>query len=164
MQCVMNDSVGKPSLRTVLNFFSIQILIWTITELENGSRPVFDNSKDVVKFSLENNQEKFSVDLLSGNISINGKLIALYSADSSPLTSLGKVYRLIYFKRVTQTISTSFNIPAQTSMTYFLGWQMTCNGVNVKRILEILSDGRVRLRSDTFDVPEKLYDLEFEDS
>lgn len=132
-------------------------------ELENSSRPVFDNSKTVVKFSLENETEHFVVDLISGNMYFNGKSIALYSADGLPLTNPGTIYRLIYFKRVTQTISTDFVSDPTASMVYFLGWQFTKDNVNTKRILEINPDGTIRLRSDTFDVPEKLYDLKFEE-
>ena len=51
-------------------------------------------------------------------------------------------YRLINFRRVTRDFGSTMKA-LSVSRLYFLGWQATVNGKNIKRLMQIHPDGRV---------------------
>jgi len=92
--------------------------------LDNLSSKAFNNP-DLTFFKLIHDDKTYSVDLTDGTIVLNGFKI------NSPFNNVK--YRLIYYR----VISTSLpggeieeNIP-------HIGWQITLNGKNIKRIFRL---------------------------
>ena len=86
----------------------------------------------LVKFELINENVVYSVNLTNGVFFINGIELVL---DIPPNTQ--PPFRLIYFRRVRQSFSTTSQIPKNTTVVHHIGWQITINDKNHQRILAV---------------------------
>ena len=94
---------------------------------EHLFKEVLDRLSDVKILSLYWESKVASVDLTDGSFLINGEKISF-----NGISNRTEPYRLIYFKRVQKT----FNIP-EPNIKYYLGYQITIDGVNYQRLLQI---------------------------
>ena len=94
---------------------------------EHLFKEVLDRLSDVKILSLYWESKVASVDLTDGSFLINGEKVSF-----NGISNRTEPYRLIYFKRVQKT----FNIP-EPNIKYYLGYQITIDGVNYQRLLQI---------------------------
>ncbi len=73
------------------------------------------------------------VDFRTGDIVVNGQKQELNAKPVKP--------RWINFQRVTHILNAS-GVVLKTAIEYFIGWQDTINGKNIKRMAHIYSNGK----------------------
>jgi len=112
-------------------------------DTENNFKSVLDKEKDLVEFKLVNdNKEFYSFNKLTGEINSNGEVKKFYDENKNELTNQKHDYRLIYFRRVTRQFNMGMpnvQLPETTwtVINFFLGWQITLNEKNIKKMIEI---------------------------
>jgi len=107
---------------------------------ENLFQKVLDTQDKIRFFTLVNPKIRtsYTVDLKFGLIFINQvQPLELETKGNKDIK-----YRLINFRRVTREFDGSMKA-LSVSRLYFLGWQATVNGKNIKRLMQIHPDGRV---------------------
>lgn len=121
---------------------SVNKMIWVAQYNDGTSLRQFnpDNSenlfKDInqdklVEFCILNEEEVYSINLSTGIFNLNGLKISFDEVNSND------AFRLIYFKRVRQSIGGINSV----SITYNIGYQTTKNNKNVTRYLMISEEG-----------------------
>ena len=85
------------------------------------------------RFELVIDKNRFSVDVNKGELNLNGLKL------SFPESKLGR-HRLIYFRRVRQTIGTTSGMGKVEADEYF-GFQTNMKGINVKRLFYLKPNG-----------------------
>ena len=89
-------------------------------------------------------QKEFKVDLKTGEFTVDGEVIP----HGASIPASAKL-RWINFQRVRHIVDWTTNEPKSTDYTYFMGWQTTVSGNNVKRMLRILPDGGYTIVEDS---------------
>jgi len=99
---------------------------------EDGTENFFSaiNLDDVFEFRVYHNGKIVSLFLPSGTFGING---LLYDTDISRIESME--YRLIHFARRRKVMGAGVE-----TTTYFIGFQITKDGVNQKRMISICNN------------------------
>jgi len=123
------------------------------TKTEHLFREVLDRRDDLKRFSLLNIRTNavYTVDLINGRLRIwspTNKKAVVYSPPEIEVQGSKKyTYRLIYFRRVTQTMTwagKNIGVGEPSSILYFLGFQYTNEkGENVKKMIQINKDDEV---------------------
>lgn len=108
----------------------------TFKQVENGKENLFkdiDMSRLKV-FSVFKYNNIISVDIESGVFYINGSVLEV-----NGFSNLGEDYRLIYFKRNYKSMST--RAEGQSSVDYYVGFQVTIDDTNYKVLLKVKDNG-----------------------
>lgn len=99
---------------------------------------VLAREDDLVSFSLFQGDDYVTVDLISGNFDVNGTPVCLHDQFFEPLHHK---LRLIYFRetRIDSETDKDQNVVSMKHYVnrYFIGWQTTANGKNVKVTLAV---------------------------
>ena len=100
---------------------------------EHLFKEVLDNIDKLKTLTLSWEDKFATVDLTNGHFNINGEDVAFGGLSDRT----GVKYRVIYFKRVRQTMSTDLRHKGVKNIKYHLGYQITIDGKNYQRILQI---------------------------
>lgn len=115
------------------------------TETNFGEVLEAEKAGNLKSFRLVNDEENsYIFDKKTGVITDEDKKEHKFKEGTKALTNKGYDYRLIYFRRVTR----QFNVGKANveivpkdfkyaQMSFFIGWQTTLDGKNVKRVLEV---------------------------
>lgn len=94
----------------------------------------FDVRQDEVQtFSLSNGEHTYSVCLTDGHFSVDGRRFFMHDTNET-LEDL----RLIFYRKHTHSFHQASGTELAHDIKYCLGWQTTKDGVNVKRIMQII--------------------------
>ena len=99
--------------------------------LTNDEKSCFFDIKhdELLRFELEGDGHKYSVDLTDGHFEIDGIPFKLHEL---PL----KDFRVIFFRRHTHGFN-AMNVEIEHDTVYRMGWQTTYNGKNYQEVIEI---------------------------
>jgi len=106
-----------------------------LNQFKDGKEVLFSkiDQDKLIAFRLDNEQGKhIIVDLKIGMFVINGSIFAIPNLSNRP-----EKYRLIYFRRVTQSIGINGAVGASTTEPY-IGFQITIKDKNYKTMVSIL--------------------------
>ena len=96
---------------------------------ETSFKEVQNNSDKLTSFCISNGSVDYWVDLIDGHFELDGKVKAFF--DSEPVEKL----RLIFFKRRTDTFPST-----GIKTVYWIGWQTTVGGKNIKKMVGVDED------------------------
>jgi hypothetical protein len=85
-------------------------------------------------FRVSDEKNEILVDLFNGLMRINNKLV------ETPHSNIEEDYRLIYFRRVLQTMGTRPGLQSRRSVCY-VGYQVTIDGKNFKYFIGLDDNG-----------------------
>lgn len=109
-------------------------------------RAILNREEDLEKFTVTFANTTCNVNLRNGIFTLtkNGIPITICTLNSDKYKKLTEFkYRLIYFQRCIEQMALSGN---QSGILFTaVGWQMTENGKNIKRILKIHGSGIIEL-------------------
>ena len=107
----------------------------------DGSENLFGdiNQDKLIMFILESTCKCYSVNLEDGTFRIGYETFRFDGFD-------GADFKLIYFRRVRQTMKSFGTKPLKQTVTYHLGWQTNIDGKNYQRVMAIFEDGSVTLK------------------
>jgi len=91
---------------------------------EGGVRFDEIDQNQLSRFEVYDKTHKICVDLNTGVFNVDGADLIFDGQFSD--------FRLIYFKRVRQTLTLS-NTVVKKEIILFVGWQTSCDGINIKR-------------------------------
>lgn len=80
------------------------------------------DQEKLVKFSLSDGTDTYSVDLRTGDFAVNGKELSLHEQNFDPF---GHKLRLIYFREVRKEFNINMEETALYINKYIFGWQCT---------------------------------------
>ena len=106
---------------------------------------LLQTNKPVIKFVLEGNGQKLSIDLLTGLFNLNG--VDIVPENLPPLPG---PYKLIFFRQHQQDLNIKIEIgkdlkpydksrqQGEHRIKYFIGWQFNYGGKNYKEVLGLI--------------------------
>ena len=108
----------------------------------DGTENLFSDIKQdkLIMFILESACKCYSVNLADGTFRIGYETFKFDGFD-------GADFKLIYFRRVRQTMSMAGSKPLSQTVIYHLGWQTNIDGKNYQRVIAISEDGSVILKT-----------------
>lgn len=103
-------------------------------EKENLFKDV--DEQNLTRFEVEVNSKRYWVDLETGTFGVGTEEIKFEIPEDCKL-------RLIYFRRVKQTMSIGANIASAKEIQQCLGWQATIGDINHQRIMKVTEANKV---------------------
>jgi len=107
-----------------------------LTQYKDGKEVLFKeiDQERLIAFRLDNEQGRhIIVDLKIGMFVVNGSIFAIPNLSNRP-----EKYRLIYFRRVVQSIGVNGAKALPTTTEPYIGFQITINEENHKAMVSIL--------------------------
>lgn len=93
-----------------------------------------ENGKKIKYFMLSNGKDVYAVDLRDGHFEINGK--SFYMHDRRDLCDL----KIVFYRQhdIAFTLGQIYSpLEKERSTVFCFGWQVTVDGENIKRVMEI---------------------------
>lgn len=96
---------------------------------------VLQRIDDVEVFGIVNDEHTYAVDLRDGHFEIDG--VPFKVTGDEELTA-DCTFRLVYFRRVRQTVSMGYTNMESTTVEYHIGWQTTIDGKNHQKTISVV--------------------------
>lgn len=120
-----------------------------VSSVDNAKSAFYDvlqSEKEIKTFTLTRFLERYSVNLETGEFSINGTNLVVEDGKTIPLIENHSKLKLIFYRQHKQPMNIGYKIDTgkitsidagKDQITYFIGWEITIKGKSYKRIIGI---------------------------
>lgn len=115
--------------------FQTQDDVSTLDPTKSAFYDALQRADEIAVFGIVNDEHTYAVDLRDGHFEIDGIPFVVHSGDELPTTDC--TYRIVYFRRVRQSVTMGYTEMASVDTEYHIGWQTTIDGKNYQKTIAV---------------------------